>query len=182
VLAAVVVTGVGVVGARAPGEEPLGAHQRQGYARSPMRAGVLVPVVVAVLRWHIGTPPFVEMGVVGRPRLGQPFDLESGFDAQIADLLEGSYAAGARVAHGLELHLRHNFAPGGANSGRQSPFGLLTPGSSRPPSLHLTKTNVTRTATNKRSCTREASDTTRVCLTAHDGSHIIRERMTTTAR
>jgi hypothetical protein len=34
VLTAVVVTGVGVVGARAPGEEPLGAHQRQGYAHS----------------------------------------------------------------------------------------------------------------------------------------------------
>ncbi len=68
-LVAVVVSTMGVLGARGPSEEPIGARQRQGEAYYSYR------VLVVVGLWHIGAPPFVEVSLIGLPGLGQPFDL-----------------------------------------------------------------------------------------------------------
>jgi hypothetical protein len=67
----VLVTAMGVLGDRAPDEEPLRTHQRQSGACSPVLAGFLMPVI-AVPRRHTGALPFVEVGVVGRPGSGNP--------------------------------------------------------------------------------------------------------------
>lgn len=112
-LGLMVVSAVGVLGARAWGEEPLREHQPHAY--SPTRAGFPVPVVAVLVR-PMGAPSFMEVGIVGRSGLGQPSDLEFDLDAQIADLLESGYATSGEVAHGIEFHLRHTFADSGITS------------------------------------------------------------------